>query len=262
MSSGGNGGDMLRVLNCVVYEHDLRLVAISAIICALGCFTSDGAGRSGGRERPQRCPALAGLRGRGVRVQRLVAPFRGHAGLHPGRADGLRRGTDGLVGRGSLRRRIDGAARLAGSDGALGPGRSRRPAARAGDQRHALCRRGGYDVLGVPDLRPDVCGGLGDRQRRVLHRGARPGSQPEDDRATFRSRRMAGPGDLRPPLHRHDGDHRRARRGHAGRRGRSGHAARSHSRSAASASPSCSPASPPSWSSSTCRGATCATSVA
>lgn len=31
---------MLRVLNCVRYEHDLRLVTLSAIICALGCCTT------------------------------------------------------------------------------------------------------------------------------------------------------------------------------------------------------------------------------
>ena len=31
---------MLKVLGCVLYEHDLRLVAISAVICILGCFTT------------------------------------------------------------------------------------------------------------------------------------------------------------------------------------------------------------------------------
>ncbi len=31
---------MLNVLNCVAFEHDLRLVALSAMICALGCFTT------------------------------------------------------------------------------------------------------------------------------------------------------------------------------------------------------------------------------
>ena len=31
---------MLKVLGCIAYEHDLRLVALSAVICALGCFTT------------------------------------------------------------------------------------------------------------------------------------------------------------------------------------------------------------------------------
>ena len=31
---------MLKVLGCVAYKHDLRLVALSAVICLLGCFTT------------------------------------------------------------------------------------------------------------------------------------------------------------------------------------------------------------------------------
>ena len=31
---------MLRVLGCIAYEHDLRLVALSAVICVLGCLTT------------------------------------------------------------------------------------------------------------------------------------------------------------------------------------------------------------------------------
>ena len=31
---------MLKVLNCVTYEHDPRLVALSAVICVLGCLTT------------------------------------------------------------------------------------------------------------------------------------------------------------------------------------------------------------------------------
>ncbi len=31
---------MLKVLGCVVHEHDLRLVAVSAVICVLGCLTT------------------------------------------------------------------------------------------------------------------------------------------------------------------------------------------------------------------------------
>ncbi len=31
---------MLNVLTCIVYEHDLRLVALSALICVLGCYTT------------------------------------------------------------------------------------------------------------------------------------------------------------------------------------------------------------------------------
>ena len=31
---------MLKVLNCVTQQHDLRLVALSAAICILGCFTT------------------------------------------------------------------------------------------------------------------------------------------------------------------------------------------------------------------------------
>ncbi|MGI4946066.1 MAG: MHYT domain-containing protein, partial [Janthinobacterium lividum] len=31
---------MLKILGCIAYEHDLRLVALSAVICALGCFTT------------------------------------------------------------------------------------------------------------------------------------------------------------------------------------------------------------------------------
>ena len=31
---------MLKVLGCVVHEHDLRLVAMSAVICVLGCYTT------------------------------------------------------------------------------------------------------------------------------------------------------------------------------------------------------------------------------
>ncbi|MGI3900942.1 MAG: EAL domain-containing protein [Janthinobacterium lividum] len=31
---------MLKVLNCIAYEHDLRLVALSAVVCILGCLTT------------------------------------------------------------------------------------------------------------------------------------------------------------------------------------------------------------------------------
>ncbi len=31
---------MLKVLNCIAFEHNLRLVGLSAIICVLGCFTT------------------------------------------------------------------------------------------------------------------------------------------------------------------------------------------------------------------------------
>ena len=31
---------MLKVLDCVVQEHDLRLVAVSALVCVLGCCTT------------------------------------------------------------------------------------------------------------------------------------------------------------------------------------------------------------------------------
>lgn len=31
---------MLKTLGCIAYEHDLRLVTLSAVICALGCFTT------------------------------------------------------------------------------------------------------------------------------------------------------------------------------------------------------------------------------
>ena len=31
---------MIKVLNCVIYEHDLRLVTLSALICILGCYTT------------------------------------------------------------------------------------------------------------------------------------------------------------------------------------------------------------------------------
>lgn len=31
---------MIRVLTCVAQQHDLRLVTLSAFICALGCFAT------------------------------------------------------------------------------------------------------------------------------------------------------------------------------------------------------------------------------
>ena len=31
---------MLKILGCVAWEHDLRLVAVSAVVCGLGCFTT------------------------------------------------------------------------------------------------------------------------------------------------------------------------------------------------------------------------------
>ena len=31
---------MLNVLTCILHEHDLRLVALSAFICVLGCTTT------------------------------------------------------------------------------------------------------------------------------------------------------------------------------------------------------------------------------
>ena len=38
--TGGCRGSMLKVLNCVAHDHNPRLVDISALICALGCFTT------------------------------------------------------------------------------------------------------------------------------------------------------------------------------------------------------------------------------
>ena len=41
LDSEQDGGiDMLKVLNCVAYRHDTRLVAVSALICVLGCYTT------------------------------------------------------------------------------------------------------------------------------------------------------------------------------------------------------------------------------
>ncbi len=31
---------MLTVLNCIVYEHDLRLVGLAVVVCALATFTA------------------------------------------------------------------------------------------------------------------------------------------------------------------------------------------------------------------------------
>src|SRR3977135_3050141 len=36
----GRGGDMFTVYNCVFNEHDLRLVGLAAVICALASFTA------------------------------------------------------------------------------------------------------------------------------------------------------------------------------------------------------------------------------
>ena len=54
---------MLRVLGCVIYEHDLRLVALSAVICFLGCFTTVSlmARASHRPNRPQRWPIAASI---------------------------------------------------------------------------------------------------------------------------------------------------------------------------------------------------------
>ena len=38
---------MLKVLGCITYEHNLWLVALSAVICALGCFTTACIGERG-----------------------------------------------------------------------------------------------------------------------------------------------------------------------------------------------------------------------
>ncbi|MDX7951053.1 EAL domain-containing protein, partial [Lichenihabitans sp. Uapishka_5] len=40
LRQGQRQATMLKVLNCVAQEHDLRLVALSAVICVLGCFTT------------------------------------------------------------------------------------------------------------------------------------------------------------------------------------------------------------------------------
>jgi NO-binding membrane sensor protein with MHYT domain len=55
---------MLKVLSCVANEHDLRLVAISAMICALGCFTTTALiarAREGGRRYARRWLACAAV---------------------------------------------------------------------------------------------------------------------------------------------------------------------------------------------------------
>ena len=46
---------MLKVLGCVAHEHDLRLVALSAMICVLGCLTTTSL-----LERVVRCPQGGG----------------------------------------------------------------------------------------------------------------------------------------------------------------------------------------------------------
>ena len=53
---------MLRVLGCVAYDHDIGLVALSAIICGLGCFTATALmARAIGAERPRRWLGCAAL---------------------------------------------------------------------------------------------------------------------------------------------------------------------------------------------------------
>ncbi len=55
---------MLKVMNCVAYEHDLRLVALSAVICILGCYTTTTLMHRAGesvRARSRRWLALAAI---------------------------------------------------------------------------------------------------------------------------------------------------------------------------------------------------------
>ncbi len=160
---------MLKVLGCVVHEHDLRLVAVSAVICVLGCLTTTtllaragDAARRGGRLW---LVAAASVLGCSVWSLHFVAML----AFMPGQEMAYDLGLTAL----SILVAVGGAlmALFAWKAPALrcGPRRPLRSAARARDLGHALRRRRRHDVLGLPHLRPRLRGGLGRGQRRLFH---------------------------------------------------------------------------------------------
>ncbi|MBN9563459.1 MAG: EAL domain-containing protein [Alphaproteobacteria bacterium] len=68
---------MMRVVGCLVYNHDLRLVAVGAALCALACYTAlhmlSRAAASGGRVRLGWLAAAAIVFGTGVWATHFVA---------------------------------------------------------------------------------------------------------------------------------------------------------------------------------------------
>jgi diguanylate cyclase (GGDEF)-like protein len=76
---------MERVLTCIFFEHDLRIVAIAAVICVLACFTTfllvEQVRREPGRQRLAWLCAAAFVSGTGIWATHFIAmlAYRAHA---------------------------------------------------------------------------------------------------------------------------------------------------------------------------------------
>jgi diguanylate cyclase len=87
LQSGGSYGNLLtfslqghrmeRVINCIFFEHDLRIVAIAAAVCALACFTTflivEQAHRDAGSRRVAWLSAAAFVAGMGIWATHFIA---------------------------------------------------------------------------------------------------------------------------------------------------------------------------------------------
>ena len=181
---------MLKILGCVVHEHDLRLVAMSAIICALGCCTTTTilmrAGESTHRYERRWLACAAILFGSSVWALHFVAMV----AFHPWSGDRLRRNPDRTIGRRGFRGRFRGAARMESVHAASRIGRNRWRPSRSLRVCHALRRCGCHVVFGIPDFRPKLRGGLRRGQHRVLGRRLGQGLPPENSEPALRGRQL------------------------------------------------------------------------
>ncbi len=80
---------MFKVYDCIAYAHDLRLVALAAIICALASFAAINllhyARKSSGQMRGVWLARLGDI----DRIRHLGNAFRGDAGVHAGNSQRL-----------------------------------------------------------------------------------------------------------------------------------------------------------------------------
>ena len=192
---------MLRVYTCIVQEHDLRLVVLAAIVCALASFTAINLAHHVRRSTAPDAAALAGRRGDGERVRHLVDPLHRHAGVRAQHSKRLQCHAHLAVA--DRRHRVD--RHRSGRRPFERPARralARRSRGRRRHRRHALYRHGGFRNPGAHRLgsRP---GHSVDRGRRAA-RLSRDQGRPDRGRPQMEGFRCGAAyrGDLQPPFHR------------------------------------------------------------
>ena len=175
---------MFRVLSCITDQHDLRLVALSACICALGCFTTvmllARAQWTDQRWSLRWQLSAALIFGCSVWSLHFVAMLAFQSGMPIAYDVDLTALSAFIAAVGAmpaflLQRSNVSPALLATVTNRAG--NRRRRIARHGRRRHALRRGGGHALLGLQVVRPRLRDGFDRGQHRLCGAGAGPGGR-------------------------------------------------------------------------------------